>query len=122
VRCHRPKRRAQVVFGGHVHDGVVDEHGVEGAPQPHVAHVAFQVFALGLSLRLFSRIPSACSTRIMEKERFMCQALFPPPLPSSSTSRPGRRAEERIISTYNVASSAYSAGGDMTGHQPAMSL
>jgi hypothetical protein len=35
----------------------------------------------------------------MAKWRFMCEALLPPPLPSSSTSRTGRRAADRIIST-----------------------
>jgi uncharacterized membrane protein len=75
----------------------------------------------GFSLRLFSRILSEGSTRVMAKALFMCEALLPPPLPSSSTSRTGWRAGLRSMSTYSAASSAYSAGGEMTGHQPAMS-
>ena len=35
-----PQRLPQVVLGGHVVDGVVDQHGVEGPAQPHRAHVA----------------------------------------------------------------------------------
>ncbi len=39
------ERRQQVVLGEHVAHGVVDEHGVEGPPQPHGAHVADDVVA-----------------------------------------------------------------------------
>jgi len=48
VSSHGFECRAEVVFGGHVHDGVVDEHGIEGASQAHVAHVSRQMFALGV--------------------------------------------------------------------------
>ena len=53
----------------------------------------------GLSLWLTFRILPEGSTRVMAKACFMCEALLPPPLPSSKTSRTGRRAAARIIST-----------------------
>src|SRR5215469_15169433 len=46
----RGERSEQVARCGHVADGVVDEHGVEGPAQPKGAHVALDVAALGVEL------------------------------------------------------------------------
>jgi hypothetical protein len=46
VREHGLDRGAQVRLGRHVADGVVDEDSVEGAAEPHGAHVTLPVFAL----------------------------------------------------------------------------
>jgi len=40
------KRRAQIVFGCHVHHRIVDEYRVEGASEAHGAHVSGHVLAL----------------------------------------------------------------------------
>src|SRR5688572_24112892 len=39
---------AKVVFARQVHDRVVDEDGIEDAPEPHAAHVADEMLALGI--------------------------------------------------------------------------
>jgi hypothetical protein len=48
VDGHGFQRRPQVVFGGHVHYGVVEEDRIEGAPEANVAHVAGEMLALGV--------------------------------------------------------------------------
>lgn len=41
-------RTVQVFFAGQVHDRIVDEDGVEHAPQAHRAHIALEVLAIGI--------------------------------------------------------------------------
>jgi len=43
-----PDRLPQVGLAGHVVHGVVDEHRVERAAEPHRAHVALLVLAFGV--------------------------------------------------------------------------
>jgi hypothetical protein len=49
-----------------------------------------------------------------------CTALWPPPLPSSSTSRTGIDAESSTVAA-KAASSVYSSGGEISGHHTARS-
>src|SRR5688500_8216401 len=75
----------------------------------------------GLRRWLTSSIPGATSTSVRSKWAFMCDALLPPPLPSSSTVRSGDAPDAMSMSRYTPASSAYSSGADMSGHHSASS-
>jgi hypothetical protein len=57
----------------------------------------------------------------MVKWDFRCEALFPPPLPSSSTSFSGRSAASVMRRRYSPASSAYSSGAVIRWNQDASS-
>ena len=66
------------------------------------------------------------STSVIANSCLRCTALCPPPLPSSSTvgaARPGAdgRFEVRSSEAANAASSAYSSGVEISGHQVARS-
>ena len=74
----------------------------------------------GLSRRDTSSISSERSTSVIAKRALRCTALCPPPLPSSSTSRTGIDAESSTPAA-KAASSAYSSGGEISGHQAASS-
>ena len=56
----------------------------------------------------------------MANRALRCTALWPPPLPSSSTSRTGIDADLSTVAA-NAASSAYSSGGEISGHHTARS-
>ena len=51
----------------------------------------------GFSLRLTASIPGERSTSVIWKARFRYDALFPPPLPSSSTVRGGVTLVSTIV-------------------------
>ncbi len=74
----------------------------------------------GFSRRDTASIPAETSTSVMAKAGVRWLAQCPPPLPSSSTSRTGRPAW-RSTWAANLASSAYSSGGEMSGHHSARS-
>ena len=74
----------------------------------------------GLSRRDTSSISPERSTSVMAKRFLRCTALWPPPLPSSSTSRTGIDADPSTVAA-NAASSAYSSAGEISGHQVARS-
>jgi hypothetical protein len=56
----------------------------------------------------------------MAKLALRWTALWPPPLPSSRTSLTGIEAELSKVAA-KAASSAYSSGGEISGHQTASS-
>src|SRR6266576_4174123 len=60
------------------------------------------------------------STRVRRNCCFRWTALWPPPLPSSSTSCTSIAAEFKTVAAV-AASSAYSSGAEMSGHQEARS-
>ena len=74
----------------------------------------------GFSRRDTASIGPEASTRVMASPGVRWLAQCPPPLPSSSTSRTGRAAR-RSTRPANAASSAYSSGGEMSGHHSARS-
>ncbi len=75
--------------------------------------------AVGLSARETSSIASDRSTRVSRNRAARWLATCPPPLPSSSTDVVAPSAASR--SAAKAASSAYSAGGEISGHQGARS-
>jgi len=74
----------------------------------------------GLSRRDTASMPGERSASVMVNSRVRWLAQWPPPLPSSSTSRTGRSAW-RSSRLANAASSAYSSGGEINGHHAARS-
>ena len=61
------------------------------------------------------------STSVRSKWRLRCEALLPPPEPSSSRVRMAGLAASSVRRKIS-ASSAYSAGLDSSGHQSAKSV
>ena len=89
-------------------------------PEPQVRMSPVQVLALGVELRETASISSEMSTRVIANRAFRWNALLPPPLPSSSTVRVGPSALSSSEAA-NAASSAYSGGAEINGHQTARS-
>ena len=70
----------------------------------------------GLRARLTASIPGDGSTSVSSKRDFMCDALLPPPLPSSRRVRSGRSQAAASAFAKKAASSAYSEGSESSGH------
>jgi len=83
------------VLGGLLYDRLCAEAGLGEQPQP----------------QLTPEQPGGVS---------FLHCLCPPPLPSSSTVRTGIEAELSRVAASS-ASSSYSSGGEINGHQPASS-
>ena len=74
----------------------------------------------GLSCRDTASISPEASTSVIVNRGRRWLALWPPPLPSSRTSRTGRAAWPSRRAA-NADSSVYSSGGEISGHHAARS-
>src|SRR5262249_23805815 len=78
--------------------------------------------ALGTRRRLTASMSGDSSTRVMRAYFAKCDAVFPPPEPSSNMVAGVRPSASRNALMMSSASPAYSSGCDTSGHHAARSL
>ena len=118
VVCGPYERPHALALAGSV---VADEElmAVVGPVQPYVS--VDQIRADIVSARLTASMCGDLSTSVITKRAFRCEALFPPPDPSSSNRCGAVRQDSISTRSKKAASSRYSAGAEKIGHHSASS-
>ena len=83
VQVRRLDGALQVLLRRHVDDRIVNEHGVEPAAEPDGPHVAFDMLAFRIELAAHLEHARRHVDQCHGEPPLRCEALFPPPLPSS---------------------------------------
>jgi len=119
----RGERRAQVRLGREVADRVVGEDRVERAPvEAERAHAASMCSHSGLIERLSASISEERSVSVRVACAVMCEALFPPPEPSSRIVASGSPIASVSAAIAWTAPGSYSSGAVSRWNQGARSV